>query len=181
MKSIENDDGIFKLDSLKGFRHFYYQNSDKVYNFFMYHLDNSEVSEDLVQELFIYLWTKRDTITIRGPIENYIMSCAKHALIKYYRTRGKEKLLYVDFDIEEIENTTPEILLQYAETKQRMVDVLKKIPKKTREIFLLSRNHGLSNKEIARRTSLSEKSVEYHIGKTLKRLRRYIALFSFFV
>lgn len=51
---------------------------------------------------------------------------------------------------------------------------LSQLPEKTREILSLSRMAGLSNHQIAKRTKLSEKSVEYHISKCIKLLRRHL-------
>jgi RNA polymerase sigma-70 factor (ECF subfamily) len=57
------------------------------------------------------------------------------------------------------------------ETRKRINDVLKELPDKTRQVFLLSRSEQLSYAEISKALDISVKTVEYHMGKALIELR----------
>lgn len=84
-------------------------------------------------------------------------------------------MLNIEVEKQEIPaSTNPEELLIFDEQKNLAFSTLKKFPIRTREVFLMSRKNAMKTKEIAKKLSLSEKSVEYHITKALKLMRTYL-------
>ena len=62
-------------------------------------------------------------------------------------------------------------MLEFDELKSRLETLVSNLPEKCRLVYKLSREQGLSQKQIAREYGISEKTVEAHIGKALKALR----------
>ena len=163
------------LHSMEGFIAVYDEYGPRLLSFFINHLGSRQIAEDLLQEVFSTLWVKKDSIEIKGSIENYLIRSAKNKLIDHCRRRAREKVISLDTVLEIASNVSADDNLIFSGTKGDIIDVVKHMPKKSRKVFFLSRHKGLSNKEIAKKLKLSERAVEYQISKTLKLLRKHIA------
>ncbi|MDY8134030.1 RNA polymerase sigma-70 factor [Aquimarina sp. 2201CG5-10] len=141
----------------------------RLFNYSFKVIGNKDVAEDLVQETFMKLWDKIDNInSSEQAIESYIITTLKNKIIDFHRkaqTRKKNIDLYkINKEItQEIETTW--------ELENQINLVYSKLQEKTAEIFRLSRNEGLSYKEIAEQKNISIKTVELHISKALSIFR----------
>lgn len=137
-------------------------------------LKNRLAAEELVQDLFADLWNRRSSIQI-CHLENYLLSAIRYRVINYIKAQkvksGYE--LYCRMHANEIDMDT-EKKLAYDDLSEVLLASLRKLPEKSREIFQLSRLEYCTVLEIAKRVNLSEKSVEYHLTKSLKLLRFYL-------
>ncbi len=129
-------------------------------------------AEEIAQEVFMYLWEKRETINIQSSLTSYLFQAAKNRSINYLRLELPK--LQSQYDISEMElgqsnqsNDTDRTDLVEKLVKQA-VDAL---PKKCKEVFVLSRNAGLTYEEIAEELDLSKKTVENQMSIALKKLR----------
>lgn len=157
-----------RLDDRKAFELLYNKYSDKLfyaaYNLFR----DKDVCQDLVQELFIDLWTKRQTLNITS-IEWYLRVAIKNRVLMYIRTQR------ATLDVSAIEVLAEKYsadsqLLQH-DISRVFNDSVEQLPAKCREIFTLSRKEYLSNREIASRLGISIKTVENQITIALRYLR----------
>ena len=137
-------------------------------------LKNREVAEELVQDLFENLWNRRASHEI-AQLKQYLFSALRYRIINYIKAQqvraGYE--LYCRLAGTPVDTTT-EDAVAYGELNSALFAGMRKLPAKTREIFQLSRLEQYSVAEISGRVNLSEKTVEYHITKSLKLLRSYL-------
>lgn len=137
-------------------------------------LKNCEVAEELVQDLFADLWTRRSSNQIQ-QLENYLFTAIRYRIINYIKAQqvksGYE--LYCRLSASEADTDT-EKSLAHNDLSDALLTSMRKLPEKSREIFQLSRLEHYSVSEISVRVKLSEKSVEYHLTKSLKLLRTYL-------
>ena len=128
--------------------------------------------EDLVQDAFLQVWQKRDSIIEIEKIDTLLYTIVRNNLINHYRKKLKEKAYLADLDIDPI--SEPE----HSQTNLQRLTVVKEhlntIPPKSKKVFLMSRKDGLTYQEIASELSISVKSVEKHISKALKILRKKV-------
>lgn len=133
-------------------------------------VQSHEIATDMVQSLMVALWEKKHVLLITN-LSHYLHVSLKNKCIDHARRNiSKEKYWqYVRsyFPIMDVEDKV--IALELEEAVEKGISVL---PEKTQQIFKLNRIEGLSNSEIAKRISLSEKSVEYHITKSLRLLKQ---------
>jgi RNA polymerase sigma-70 factor (family 1) len=126
---------------------------------------DKDVCEDLVQETLIKLWDKIETIQPQDrSIESYLIVTLKNKIIDNHRknkSRAKHKELHGSFTPIEtkIDNEW--------ELSEKIETIYATLPSKTLDIFQLSRNKGLTYKEIANHRNVSIKTVELHISKAL--------------
>lgn len=139
------------------------------------------VAEDIVMDSLMYYWENRSSLKNDSNIPAYILTVIKNKCLNFLqreRTREEaQKYLsnWQDWEltirIATLEATNPEKL--FSDEIQNLIDeALASLPNLSQDIFFRSRNEGQTNKEIADALGLSVKSVEYHITKTLKYLRK---------
>lgn len=162
---------------------------DKFYKgllrFAISYIEEVHTAENMVQDAFVLLWEKRAELDEEDPnLHAFLVKVVKlkawNSIAKHRRRMSIEKKIHDDV-IRELDlkmytldsvNTSS---LYIEEIEEIVAERLKKLPEQTQKIFNYSRREYLSNKEIAERLNLSEKSVEYHITKTLKVLRTELA------
>lgn len=141
-------------------------------NFAYFYLKNEQEAIELVQELFISIWEKRETSALVDNPKAYLMTSVKNRCYNKL-TRNKANTSSIDTlgDIFISANDTSETL-ETRQTEQHILNTIEKLPDKCKEIFILSRFEQMSYKEIATHLNLSVKTVENQIGNALKFLRK---------
>lgn len=142
-------------------------------------IKNIEISEDIVQSVFMKLWETRETIEIRS-FRSYFMQCVKNRCIDHLRSLQVKQRF--DNRIPEVDHLVMEEDLW---TKNELTELLEKavedLAPRCREIFWMSRYENLKIAEIAEKLGISKRTVETQISKALKILRvklvDYLSLF----
>ena len=131
-----------------------------------------EEAEEIVQDIFISLWQRRHSIEITTSLNAYLAVSVKYRVIKVLAKRYQYNK-YADHSLNFISSSTnsTEELVEFEELKSRLEALVSNLPEKCRLVYRLSREQGLSQKQIAEEYGISEKTVEAHIGKALKALR----------
>ncbi|WP_232758565.1 RNA polymerase sigma factor [Flavobacterium sp. ALD4] len=142
---------------------------------------NDDLAEDIVQHTMIKIWKKGLDLNVNTSLKGYLLKSIYNHFIDIQRKTKKETnklerlkqeglLDFVEFSIEEIENTYRRIDLE-----------IENLPKQCREVFLLGKKEGLKYKEIAIKLNISVKTVERHMSIALKKLRKKLNYSSAFL
>jgi len=138
-------------------------------------LRSPEAAEDVVQDVFFSVWRIRATWEIRTSLATYLFQAVRHRIVNRMRQREGE-----DPRLGAVELTpgllgapelAPDIAVELAELSATVARVVASLSPKTREVFQLSRDHGLAYREIAAVLGVSVKTVEMHVGRALSALR----------
>ncbi|WP_377241945.1 RNA polymerase sigma-70 factor [Persicitalea jodogahamensis] len=130
---------------------------------------DSAAAQDLVQELFVTFWLNRQKCVIRKTLAAYLNGMLRNLIITYYHREQSRQPAALEHAIQLSDNNTRE-QIQFDTLNDLYEQSLQKLPEKCRKVFVLSRK-GYSQKEIAQSLTISEKTVEAHIGKALRVLR----------
>lgn len=128
-------------------------------------------AEDVVQDVFIQLWNKRNDIKIETKIKYYLFTAVRNRSIEVLRKR-KMHHKYVEAEKNVKESVT--FLGDKVEDmvlKEKLHRSIRQLPPKCQEIFVMNKLNGLTYKEIAENLNLSSKTVENQIARALKLLR----------
>lgn len=133
------------------------------------------VSEEVVQEVFIYLWEKRTSIQLQSSIQSYIYAAVRNRSINYIRSQvTKEQHLTAYQQAQEFTTQSP----SETDHKEALITMVRaaidSLPNKCKLIFSLSRDAGLTYQEIAEEMQISQKTVEAQMSIALKKLRSFI-------
>lgn len=135
-------------------------------------VDDLHDAEEIVQEIFVSLWNKRENLQITSSFNNYLAVSVKYRVIK---TLARQQI-HKRFENSEmnnisiLDNSTMEYL-DFDELKSKLEHYVSELPEKCRLVYQLSREAGFSQKQIAEKMSISEKTVEAHLSKAIKTLR----------
>ena len=134
-------------------------------------LNNKELSEETVQDVFVKMWEKRQVITIETSVKNYFFrSVRNHCLNQLQHEKIKKQ--YAGRILEAArQEIDPEEYFIEVDLIRRIDESIGSLPPKRREIFRLSREQGMKYKEIAEELNISVKTVEAQMGLALKHLR----------
>jgi|SRR5690554_724396 len=152
--------------------------SDKLFYLAHQKTGDGAVAEDLVQDLFVELWSRREQIAIEKGISPYLFSALKNRIISHIRKEMVRNAMSLDTASPQVLNTYAynhvEEQVRFNELQSQYDYHFSRLPEKSREVFELSRN-GLTNREIAGRMNIVEKTVEFHISKCLRVLKGNIS------
>lgn len=129
--------------------------------------------EEIVQEVFVRVWLKKDAIDPEKDFQSYLFSIAKHLVLDHLKSAVNRKLYFVGehFQQDLLEEDGLEASIS-EETEEKLQRLINEIPERRREIFRLSRFEGLSYKQIAERLNISENTVDSQIRNALAFLRK---------
>ena len=166
----------FKNGDHHSFKVLYQKYAPKLYGFSKRYLNSNDEAEEIVQEVFLRIWEKKQNIDENQSFSSYIIQAAKHRIFNGFRKKVNEQA-YLDFLIHADQSMTnfTDMEIDYREIKQKAENAISTMPPKRQEIFRLSREKGLKNKEIAEKLQISIKTVENQMGQALKFLREELS------
>lgn len=169
----------------KGFEEIFIQYFPKVRTFAAILLKSEQEAEDIAQDIFVKLWEQPD-LWERSLVRNYLYTMVKNHVFNRIKRKNIE-LKYINtqmnsHSLEEIAEFKDPLNEIYHEELQLLLKLtLEQMPGKRREIFEMSRFEHLSNNDIAKKMSLSVRTVEHHIYLAMKDLKNIIFITLFFI
>ena len=143
-------------------------------------INDDSAAEEIVQDFFVKIWEKRETLNIETSVKNYLFRSVKNFCINYIQ-HNKTKYNYAKKVISEIEtNFSDDDSLPETELSQKIEESINSLPEKRKEIFRLSRQEGLKYQEIADKLKISIKTVETQMSLAIKTLRDKLKIYSSF-
>lgn len=168
-----------KHGDIEAFERLYFDMQPRLYSFSRKFIDNTEQAKDIVQDIFVEFWEKKETIEVKTSIKSYLFRMIHNKCLNLIRTQKIQDRYtsYTELKLKEAELYFYEDeqvgykSIFFNEIEQIFNKVVHELPDSQREIFILSRQEGLSNKEIAEKLDISVRTVENHIYRSLKSLK----------
>jgi RNA polymerase sigma factor (sigma-70 family) len=137
---------------------------------------DSSLVKDCIQQLFLYLWEKRETIAAAKNIKSYLVSSFLRKLIQDWKKSGKEADLELAADnYPEDPQPNPEERLiskdQQSHVGKLLMDRINTLPNRQKELIVMRFYEGLSYDEIIEKTGLSHRTVYNKIHEGVKKLK----------
>jgi len=163
-----------KQGDKKSFEELFSLYYDALCNFAYLFVQDTQVAEEAVSDVFVNIWRKKEQIHIELNLKSYLYKSTKNAVISYTR---KKKLNIVNIDDYKDASgiETPETLLLKSEKREHLNKILQTLPKKAGLVFRMHKVDGMKYREIAEVLGISEKTVENHMGNSLRHLRNLAA------
>lgn len=142
---------------------------EKMYSYSIRLTKSQEESADIVQEIFISLWNRRLDLAVKGSLASYLIKSARNLSLRYI----ERNIHQTDF-AEKISEFTADTSLNIEESisikeLEKQIELgISKLPKKMKEVYILSRDEQLSYREIAVKLEISEGTVKKQIHNSLK-------------
>lgn len=135
-------------------------------------LKDLDLAEEIVQNMFLRFWEKRELLSVETSIKAYLYKCIYNDSLNYLK-HEKVKEKYHDFTKHSMSELSESAAakVELGELQMNLRTALNELPEQCRTIFQLSRFEELKYREIAEQLGISVKTVENQMGKALKILR----------
>ncbi|WP_236978759.1 RNA polymerase sigma factor [Membranihabitans maritimus] len=154
------------------FKRIYHYFESSLYKFVYSYTKSKYVSEEIIQEVFIKLWEKRQTLDPSKSFDSFIYTMTRNLTFNYLRdaSRRKSRSRELWNNMVSQRNVIEDelILKEYGDIIE---DIIRELPQQKRSIYQLSRKEGKSNSEIADILGISSKTVKNHLWKTMGIIR----------
>lgn len=171
---------FLKQDSREAFEEIYRRYWRDMYQSGLSIVKDSDLARDLVQEIFIRFWEHRYHINITS-LRSYLMNAIKYKVANSIRHEKVKESFFTEAQKINLDYYYPDDQLELSQLKQFIQQATDALPTKCKEIFFLSRNEHLSNREIALQLGISEKTVENQMTIALKKLKKSLGNFYFYI
>ncbi|MBC5642854.1 RNA polymerase sigma-70 factor [Parabacteroides sp. W1-Q-101] len=161
-----------KNGSYKAFERIYQMYAKRLFAYSLQFTKSQEESEEIVQDVFMRLWTNRAKIRQEDTLRSLLFIMTKHYLINAFRTKinQPEYEEYIQY-VNEHSVDDASYQLEYQEFVAKFRAILKTLPETQQKVITLSKIEQFSNKEIADKLSLSEQTVKNQLSLGLKSLK----------
>lgn len=179
-----------KTGDIAAFESLYHLFEPKLYAFAMHLVRQKEDAEEIVQEVFLKVWARRQTMDPDQNFDGYLFSIAKN--IVYNKARHKvHEYAFNQYITATGKNACcfTEEAVAYQDLVKFLEETCTKLPPVRRQVFVMSRLEGKSNSEIAQLLNTSNSNIENHLNKALKSIKErfksfeivYVFLLGYFI
>ena len=166
---------ILKNGKMKGFESVYRLYNGRIYNFILSIVKDPGIAKDLTQDVFLLIWNKRKNINCENNFEGYLFKISRNMVYHYIR----RELLLQNYLNRVEKESEPERLeidkdLDYVFFEKYIMRLISELPEARKRIFMLYWKSELNYREIAKKLSISEKTVATQVQRSLHFLRAKI-------
>jgi RNA polymerase sigma-70 factor (family 1) len=139
-------------------------------------INNYQDAQELVQDIFINIWKRRQELNIKNTISTYLHAAVKYKVINYYSAQSslprqqpveEGHIAHSEF----LTGNTPTSCIDFRELENQLSNIINSLPEKCKLVFKLSRENDFSYRQIATELNIAEKTVQAHISLALNRIR----------
>ncbi len=138
-------------------------------------------ADEVVQDLFFNIWKNKEKLNISSSFKSYVYRAVYNNSIQRIRKQQKSISLNKRHALDGTTSYLEPDFIQIQELTDTIEKVLQQLPERSRKIFELSRFEGLKYHEIAKKLSISIKTVEANMSKSLKTFRKYLKEYRNFI
>jgi len=166
---------LLHQDSTAAFETLYIRYKNKLQVFCLFMLKSPTVAQDVVQEVFIKVWTMRRTLNTEQSFANFVYTLAKNQSLNELRSAKRKETMedMITYQEESNQAESVETKLIIKEYQELLDAAISQLPEHKRRIYSMSRNEGLSHKEIAAILQISPHTVQSHISDSLRSISEY--------
>lgn len=149
---------------------------DRLYYYMLKITKSSEVAEEIVMDVFLKLWIGRKLLTEVRHFESFIHKVAYYKALNFLKKVSRQSILKQAY-IARMENVTElaaDELLINAEVRELLNSAVKQLPPKRKMIYMLSRERGLTHKQIAEALNISVNTVKNNMVSANKSISKYL-------
>jgi RNA polymerase sigma-70 factor, ECF subfamily len=140
-------------------------------------VEDRDQAKDIVQAVFVKLWTRRESLEIKGSLESYLKRATFNTALNHLDERERKMRHMGNMSLNPATRSTADSEIQYTELKASVNTAISQLPNRTRSIFVLIRSEDMSYKEVADELQISTKAVEKEMMRALRMLREALKNF----
>ena len=165
---------LVKTGIKDAFRELFERYAPRIYCFALKYFKNEQDAEEVVQDVFLKIWEKREMLDKSKNIRSFVFTVAVNTIYDSVRRKNIENS-YKDFAKNnfdyQAESTWHEVIVN--EMYARVEESVQTLPDQQRKVFILSKQKGLSNQEISQKLNISKRTVENQLYRALLYLKKH--------
>lgn len=165
---------LINQDDREAFCELYVRYKDKLWSFCYKFLKSGEDTDDIIQDIFTYLWESRKFINPDLSFSSFLFTMTKNRILNHIRSIDITIQVQSYLAQQPVPDNSSMEELEFRDLQQVIVTAIEQLPPRRKEIFNLSRNENLPHKQIAEQLGISVYTVQEHISESLKFIRKYI-------
>jgi RNA polymerase sigma-70 factor (family 1) len=167
---------LLKKGDQAAFTEIYKRYAESLSGFAASKLFSLDDARDLLHDMFVKLWEDRDKLNITSNLQSYLFAVIRHRIIdKIRKNITREEYAAITQSLTNDHQSSIEQQIAEKELKLQIQKALNELPPRVKEIYQLSREQNLSNREIAEKLNLSEQTIKNQLSSALKHLRQSLS------
>jgi len=172
---LYNDEELMrelKADNMFAFDMLYKKYCKRLYKFGYSILKSQDEAENLIQDVYLNLWENRYKVEKNSSIKFYLFTMAYNSAISILRKKARESQ-FIEYlkSLQKINEEPVNTELEYNELTNKLDEIIKKLPLRQKEVYLLHSVEGMKYTEIAERLHISVNTIKNHMSRALKTIR----------
>lgn len=168
-----------KEGDINAFSQIFDRYGKRLYYFSIGYLKSPEDAEEIVQEVFLKIWNKREEISLLKSFESYLFTIAKNGILNTIR-KSKSEQAYLNYaKLHPDKDVLLDEELNFIELEKAYRQSVEKLSPRRKEIYTLSREQSLTNAEIAEKMNISVKTVENQMTSAISEIRKNLRSLGF--
>jgi RNA polymerase sigma-70 factor (family 1) len=155
------------------FHHF----SPRIWMFVVKKAKSESIAEEIVQEVFLKLWVKKETAADIENLSSFLYTMAANKLYDHFKkvAGDSKKLENLWLQVQQAATSNPvEEALDFRESMHLINQAIEQLPPQRKKIYLLNRMEGFSYEEIAQQLNISKSTVSNQLVEATKFIREYV-------
>ncbi|ERJ58873.1 RNA polymerase sigma-70 factor [Sphingobacterium paucimobilis] len=161
---------LVKEDDYQAFEELYARHFDLLIGYAYNVTRDKHVAKDIIQEIFTWFWSNRSLWKLT-TCKGYLLTAVKYKAVSYFRSCKAQDVFFQQIRSIPSKYQDDSLYFEAKQLKELIESLVETLPDRCKEVFKLSRLEYYSNKEIAKKMGISEKTVEAQMTIALKRLK----------
>ncbi len=157
------------------FRTLFTMHYQSLVNYARRYVRDVQTAEDIVGDVFLKIWDKRSELNITTSLKAYLFKMVHNHSINYLKSHKVEATDVFSLSLVIRSNLMADAGVNADELRQSIEQAIRELPERTRDVFTMHRYDDLKYKEIAEILNIKEGTVETHMVRALKYLRKRLA------
>jgi RNA polymerase sigma-70 factor (family 1) len=181
---VNNDDllSTLKKGHTEALKLMYMKYWEVLYDDALIRTQNEDVAKDIVQEIFISIWEKRENLNIKESLSGYLHRAIKYRVINFFRNELTADNHYQEMQyVYNSREFSPDQLLMVKELQGELEETIANMPGQMRLIFMMSRQEQKSIDEISLELGLNKQTIKNQLSLAVKVLKKQFAYILAFI
>lgn len=157
------------------FSQLFEQYQDKVYKTALFYLKTETAAEEVVQEVFLKVWQKKQSLSGVSYFTSWLLTLTKHHIIDHLRKIARESAALEKLEQQQPQpGNTTDFRARHYQYQLLVQEAVSNLSPKQKEVYKLVKEQGFSYEEAGEQIGLSPLTIKTHIARALQSIREFL-------
>lgn len=162
------------LGNAGAFEQLFTHYKDTVYSFAFHFTRNAIAAEEIVQEIFLRVWLRREALPAIDNLEAWIYTLTRNLSFDFLRKIANEEAVKNNWSQQAAAFTTTQEEIELRQYQNFLAEAVQQLPAQQKQVYQLIKENGLKYEDAARQLGLSLNTVKSHLGAAMKGIRQHL-------